>query len=86
MMKFKPTKEWQVVGEDDVLPPGCEIRMNMRTGLNEARLRGPRVNVPSTVSRGTWSAIGAVALGMVLAAGVVLLPWLIEQVFLSVLR
>lgn len=39
MSDFIPTNEWQVVGSDDVLPPGCEIRMNMKTGVNEARLR-----------------------------------------------
>lgn len=82
---FVPTKDWQVVGDDDVLPPGCEIDMSMTTGKKVARLRGRRVNVPSTVSRGTWWPwIGAAVLGMVLAAGIVLLPWLIEQVALGI--
>jgi len=38
LRRFKPTYFWQHVEEDHVLPAGCEIRMNMATGYNEARL------------------------------------------------
>jgi hypothetical protein len=35
---FTPTAEWQTVPKDAVVPPGLEIRMNVQTGVNEARL------------------------------------------------
>jgi phospholipid N-methyltransferase len=35
---FTPTKDWQAVPAEAVLPPGLEIRMNMQTGHSEARL------------------------------------------------
>lgn len=35
---FVATKEWQVVPDDAVVPPGLEIRMSLATGVNEARL------------------------------------------------
>lgn len=36
---FQPTADWQSVPDGAVLPPGCEIRMSLSTGVNEARLR-----------------------------------------------
>jgi len=38
---FTPSKEWQTVPEGTVIPPGAHIRMNMETGLNEARWDNP---------------------------------------------
>lgn len=35
---FKPTTEWQVVGEDDVLPKGLHVRINLETGKKEAKI------------------------------------------------
>lgn len=41
---FKPTLEFQVVGIDECIPKGLHVRMNMESGLKEAKLMGP---VPS---------------------------------------
>ncbi|CAD7928880.1 unnamed protein product [Amoebophrya sp. A120] len=38
---FYPSYEWKVVAEDQMVPPGLEIRMNLETGQNEARLPTP---------------------------------------------
>jgi hypothetical protein len=35
---FVPTAEWQEVPDGAVLPPGCEIRMDMSGGSKSARL------------------------------------------------
>ena len=35
---FVATKEWQVVEEGQVIPPGLHVRMNLQTGLKEAKL------------------------------------------------
>lgn len=36
---FRPEKEWKVIGENDILPrDGLDIRINMETGLKEAKL------------------------------------------------
>lgn len=35
---FIPTREWQTVEPDQVLLPGLHIRMNLQTGLKEAKL------------------------------------------------
>ena len=35
---FKPTREWKVVEDGQSIPPGLHIRMNLQTGLKEARL------------------------------------------------
>lgn len=37
---FVPTSEWQVVG-DEPLPSGLHYRINMTTGLKEAKLLPP---------------------------------------------
>lgn len=39
MRQFIPTNEWKRVHDDEVIPPGCEIRMSVGGGLPEARLR-----------------------------------------------
>jgi len=36
--KFTPTSEWQVWGEDEPLPEGLHYRINLETGLKEAKL------------------------------------------------
>ena len=38
---FQPTEEFQIVKEDQALPPGLHIRMNLATGIKEARLNVP---------------------------------------------
>ena len=41
---FIPTKEFQTIREDQSIPPGLHVRMNLATGLKEARL-----NIPEAV-------------------------------------
>ena len=38
---FQPTEEFQIVKDDQALPPGLHIRMNLATGIKEARLNVP---------------------------------------------
>jgi len=38
---FQPTKDFQVIHDDQDLPPGLHVRMNIYTGLKEARLNIP---------------------------------------------
>lgn len=35
---FVPTDEWQIVREDQQIPPGLHVRINLETGLEEAKL------------------------------------------------
>ena len=35
---FIPTTEWQVVKEGQSIPKGLHVRMNLQTGLKEAKL------------------------------------------------
>jgi hypothetical protein len=35
---FVPTTQWQAVLDHHVLPAGCEIRMDVSTGKNQARI------------------------------------------------
>lgn len=48
---FSPTKDFQIVHDDQSIPPGLHVRMNLATSLKEARL-----NVPEG-DRGDESAI-----------------------------
>lgn len=36
--EFIPTNEWQVVKEGQAIPPGLHVRLNLQTGLREAKL------------------------------------------------
>ncbi|CAF1186659.1 unnamed protein product [Rotaria sordida] len=36
--EFVPTNEWQIVKEGQKIPPGLHIRLNLETGLREAKL------------------------------------------------
>lgn len=36
--KFHPTKEWQTVKEDQAIPSGLHVRLNLETGEKEAKL------------------------------------------------
>lgn len=38
---FQPTEEFQVVRDDQALPPGLHVRMNLASGVKEARLNVP---------------------------------------------
>ena len=38
---FQPTEQFQIVKDDQALPPGLHIRMNLATGIKEARLNVP---------------------------------------------
>lgn len=38
---FQPTEEFEVVRPDQALPPGLHVRMNLATGVKEARLNVP---------------------------------------------
>jgi nucleotide exchange factor SIL1 len=35
---FKPSDEWQEVKECQSIPPGLHVRINLQTGLKEAKL------------------------------------------------
>lgn len=35
---FVPTSEWQIVKNNQAIPPGLHVRMNIQTGLKEAKL------------------------------------------------
>lgn len=39
LRNFNPTSDWKRVYADEVLPPGCEIRLSVGGGYPEARLR-----------------------------------------------
>lgn len=41
---FTPTKEWQVVREGQEVPPGLDFKINLETGLKEAKLLDSAVN------------------------------------------
>ncbi|XP_026850228.1 nucleotide exchange factor SIL1 isoform X1 [Drosophila persimilis] len=36
--QFVPTKEWQVINEGQAIPKGLHVRINLQTGLKEAKL------------------------------------------------
>ncbi|CAF1145651.1 unnamed protein product [Adineta ricciae] len=36
--EFIPTNEWQIVKEGQAIPPGLHVRLNLQTGLREAKL------------------------------------------------
>ncbi|KAI4248982.1 MAG: hypothetical protein L6R42_009126, partial [Xanthoria sp. 1 TBL-2021] len=38
---FQPTEKFQTVHDDQNLPPGLHVRMNLATGIKEARLNIP---------------------------------------------
>lgn len=38
---FQPTEEFQIIKDDQALPPGLHVRMNLATGVKEARLNVP---------------------------------------------
>ncbi|CAF3195517.1 unnamed protein product [Rotaria socialis] len=38
--EFIPTNEWQTISEGQQIPPGLHIRLNLETGLREAKLLG----------------------------------------------
>ena len=38
---FQPTEQFEIVKDDQALPPGLHIRMNLATGVKEARLNVP---------------------------------------------
>ncbi|KAK1982459.1 nucleotide exchange factor SIL1 [Colletotrichum cereale] len=44
---FQPTEEFQKVHDDQDLPPGLHIRMNIYTGLKEAKLNDPNEENPA---------------------------------------
>lgn len=46
---FEPTNSWQTVREGQQIPPGLHVRVNLETGLEEARILQPDDNVLSDV-------------------------------------
>ncbi|KAI4200588.1 MAG: hypothetical protein LQ350_003835 [Teloschistes chrysophthalmus] len=52
---FQPTKSFKTVHDDQDLPPGLHVRMNLATGVKEARL-----NVPESDDRARSSALTVV--------------------------
>lgn len=68
-MKFIPTNEWMRVPDDAVLPPGCEIRMDMTKGITMARLmqskQPPRVELKDEEIAGAgWFLVGMFAVAL----------------------
>lgn len=45
---FFPTSQWQTVGANQAIPPGLHIRMNLATGLKEAKLLEPEDDQKTT--------------------------------------
>lgn len=45
---FVPTKEWKTVEEGQHIPPGLHVRMNLQTGLKEAKLLDEDTSEPSS--------------------------------------
>lgn len=43
---FQPTEHFQIVHDDQSLPPGLHVRINLATGLKEARLNVPEPEAP----------------------------------------
>ena len=39
---FQPTKQFKIVHDDQELPPGLHVRLNLQTGVKEARLNVPQ--------------------------------------------
>ena len=60
---FNPTADWQPIPPDAVLPPGLEIRMNMQTGQNDARVRGAPTAAPAPAAPPIMSDWGSVTGG-----------------------
>ena len=40
-MMFNATREWQEVPDGAVLPPGCQVEVNVATGAKKARIAPP---------------------------------------------
>jgi nucleotide exchange factor SIL1 len=45
---FTPTNQWQTVGNNQAIPPGLHVRMNLATGHKEAKLLDPKDAVQDT--------------------------------------
>ena len=45
---FSPTNQWQTVGENQAIPRGLHVRMNLATGHKEAKLLDPEDGVQET--------------------------------------
>lgn len=46
--KFHPTREWQIVKENQAIPPGLHVRLNLETGTREAKLMDENENKDGT--------------------------------------
>ncbi|KKA27303.1 hypothetical protein TD95_003996 [Thielaviopsis punctulata] len=57
---FEPTDEFQAVREDQDLPPGLHVRMNIYTGLKEAKIYHPEEDTDAGSSAVAVDAAGAV--------------------------
>jgi len=44
--EFKPTSEWTQVGNEQAIPPGCLVEMNLQTGVKRAKI-DPDYELPS---------------------------------------
>lgn len=44
---FEPTNEFQVVHEDQEIPPGLHVRLDINTGKREAKINGPKEADPA---------------------------------------
>ncbi|TDZ21945.1 Nucleotide exchange factor SIL1 [Colletotrichum orbiculare MAFF 240422] len=43
---FQPTKEFQIVRDDQQIPQGLHVRLNINTGLKEAKINDPSEQIP----------------------------------------
>lgn len=48
-VRFEPTNEWQIVKEGQQIPPGLHVRVNLETGLEEARLLQEESNTAANI-------------------------------------
>lgn len=50
MSVFEPTNEWQVIKPGQSIPPGLHVRIDMQTGLKEAKLMD---SIEAAATKGT---------------------------------
>ncbi len=60
---FVPTKEWQRVKEGQSIPPGLHVRMDLQTGLKEAKLLDEDTKPSETDSQDSLDDLGVTSAG-----------------------
>lgn len=54
---FRPTEEFQAIHDDQELPPGLHVRLNIYTGLKEAKINDPDEVLPEVEGLSTEQAV-----------------------------